>query len=218
MADETDVLFQEIDDDLRQDQASQLWANFGKYIVGAAVALIISVASFQGWKSYDLKQRQAAGEAFASAQKLVLNQNPDEALKAFTEISALGGGYSLLAKFRSAALMSKNGDLRGAINNYSQLANDQKSSPYYRNMATIIGAFTELDSKDDDATLIDQATFLNDAKSLWRHSAREVLGLSAMKNGDKSKAATFFKAIAEDATAPREIKDRASEMLIIVSG
>lgn len=217
MADESDVLFQEIEDDLRQDQANQFWADFGKYIVGAAIALVLSVASFQGWKNYDLKQRQAAGEAFASAQKLIANKNSDEALKAFTEISTIGGGYSVLAKFRSAALMSKDGDLSGAINKYRQIVNDHKTSTYYKEMATIIGAFVELDAKDGQATLITKAASLNNGKNPWRHSAREILGLSALKTGDKLKASVFFKAISEDATTPKEIKDRASEMLTIFS-
>ena len=218
MADETDVLFQEIEDDLRQDQANRFWTNFGKYIVGAAVVLVVSVASVQGWKSYDLKQQQAAGEAFSSAQKLVSDKNLDEALEVFTKISAIGSRYSVLAKFKSAALMRESGDLSGAINNYRQLANNNKINTYYKEMAIIIGAFVELDTKDKEAILIAQVESLNDAKNPWRHSAREILGLNAMKNGDKSKASLFFKTIAEDATAPKEIKDRAGEMLIIVSG
>ena len=218
MADETDELFREIEDDLRQDQANKLWGRFGKYIVCAALALIVSVASFQGWKSYDLKKRQATGEAFASAQKLIAEKNLDEALTTFAEISTMDGGYSVLAKFRSAALMSESGDLNGAINNYRQLANDHKTDIYYREMAVIIGAFAELDSEDDNSTLITLAASLIDSKGPWRHSASEVLGLNALKNGDKSKASVYFKAIAEDATAPQEIKDRANEMLTIVSG
>jgi hypothetical protein len=216
VADETDVLFQEIEDDLRQDHANKFWSDFGKYIIGAAIALVVSVASFQGWKSYDLKQRQAAGEFFASAQKLISNKKSDEALKVFTEISGTDGGYSVLAKFRSAALMSESGDLNGAINKYRQLANDHKTTSHYREMAIVIGAFAELDAKDSNATLITKAASLNDSKNPWRHSAREILGLSAMKNGDKSMASVFFKAISEDATAPKEFKTRADEMLEIV--
>jgi hypothetical protein len=124
----------------------------------------------------------------------------------------------MLAKFRSAALMSESGDLVGAINNYRLLANDHRASTYYKDMAVVIGAFAELNAKDSDATLIAQVTSLDDGRNPWRHSAREILGLSALKNGDKSKASAFFKAIYEDATAPKEIKDRASEMLTIVSG
>ena len=66
VADESDVLFQEIEDDLRQEQTNKLWTDYGKYIVGAALALVIGVAGFQGWKNYDLEKRQVAGETFAS--------------------------------------------------------------------------------------------------------------------------------------------------------
>ena len=38
-------LFQEIDDELRQDKASKLWKIYGKYVIAVAVIVIISVAS-----------------------------------------------------------------------------------------------------------------------------------------------------------------------------
>jgi len=217
VADESDVLFQEIEDDLRQEQTNKLWTDYGKYIVGAALVLVIGVAGFQGWKNYDLEKRQVAGETFASVQHLIADKKSDEALKAFSAISAKGGGYAVLAKFRGAALMIESGDLAGAISTYQQIAKDENVNPYYKDMAVIVGSFAELDAKDGVSTLIDQTGALNNAISPWRHSAREVLGLSALKSGDKSKAAEYFKTITEDATAPKEIKVRAGEMLTIVS-
>jgi len=94
---------------------------------------------------------------------------------------------------------------------------DENVNPYYKGIAVIVGSFAELDAKDGDTTLIDQTGAFNNATSPWRHSAREILGLSALKNGDRSKAAEYFKIITEDATAPKETKDRADEMLTIVS-
>ena len=218
MADESDVLFQEIEDDLRQDQANKFWTDYGKYIVGAAVALVIGVASLQGWKAYDLKQRQEAGEAFAVAQKFVIENKSDEALKAFDAIAGKGSGYGVLAKFRSAALLNDSGDLTGSIATYKQLAEDSGVSVFYQNMAIIIGAFAELDNKDTNEALIGRTGALNSANNPWRHSAREILALNALKNGDNTKASEFFKVIAEDATTPQSMKMRASEMLIIIGG
>ena len=77
VADESDVLFQEIEDDLRQEQTNKLWTDYGKYIVGAALALVIGVAGFQGWKNYDLEKRQVAGETFASVQHLIADKKSD---------------------------------------------------------------------------------------------------------------------------------------------
>lgn len=218
MADESDVLFREIDDDLRQDKANKLWTTYGKYMLGLAVLAVAGVAAFQGWQTYDLNQRQAAGETFAAAQKLVEEKKTDAALEAFSRISTESSGYALLAKFRTAALKGETGDLAGAISDYGQLAADSDVTIYYRDMAIILGAFVELDNGASGASLIDSAAALNDAENPWRHSAREILGLSALKNGDNSKAAEFFKAIADDATAPQTVKARTGEMLKIIGG
>ncbi len=216
MADETDILFKEVEDDLREDQAKKLWATYGKYFVGAAVVVVIGVAAFQGWKSYDLDQRQAAGETFSAAQKLVDEQKTEEALNAFSAIAEQNGGYAMLARFRVAALQEKAGDLAGAVSSYVELANDTSLSAYYNDMAVILGGFVELDADGASPTLIDRVNTLTDAANPWRHSAREILGLSALQNGDSTKAAEFFKAISDDATAPQGIKARASELLTII--
>ncbi len=218
MADESDVLFQEIEDDLRQDKANKLWATYGKFIVGAAVALVIGVASFQGWKSYDQNQRRAAGEAFTAAQQLAADEKPQEALQAFQAIANENGGYAMLARFRTAALKNEGGDLAGAISSYQLLADDADLSPYYRDMAIILGALAELDDSGANSTLIARVGAIDTALNPWRHSAREILGLSALKNGDTEKASSYFKTLADDATAPQAIKSRASEMLMILNG
>lgn len=218
MADESDILFQEVEDDLRQDKANKLWSTYGMYIVGIAVAAVVGVASFQGWKSYDLSSRQAAGETFAAAQKLIEEQRSEEALQAFSDISNESGGYAILARFRVAALHSSGGDLSAAIATYKTLADDSSLTPYYQDMAVILGAFVELDSNDSGVQLIEKVGTLTGETNPWRHSAREILGLSALQSGDIGKASEYFQAITDDATAPQTIKTRTSEMLTILGG
>ena len=48
MAERTDdaILFEEIDDELRQDQANKLWQAYGKYIVALCIAIILSVGGY----------------------------------------------------------------------------------------------------------------------------------------------------------------------------
>ena len=71
VADETDnVLFREIEDELRQERAKKLWKNYGRYIIATVVALVIGVAGYQGWRTYDISSRTADGERFAAALKL----------------------------------------------------------------------------------------------------------------------------------------------------
>ena len=36
-------IFDEIDEELKQDRAKQVWARYGKYVVSAATAVVLSV-------------------------------------------------------------------------------------------------------------------------------------------------------------------------------
>ena len=48
---EQDNLFKEIDEDLRQQKYADLWKKYGKFVIGAAVALVVGVASLKGWEA-----------------------------------------------------------------------------------------------------------------------------------------------------------------------
>ncbi len=67
---EDDILFEEIDDELRHDQANKLWQAYGQYVIALCVAIVVGVGGYQAWRHYDLTTRQAAGERFAAAMTL----------------------------------------------------------------------------------------------------------------------------------------------------
>ena len=83
---EDEILFQEIDEELRHDQWHKLWQAYGKYAVAAAVVLVLGVAGYKGWQSYDISSRNEAGELFTRIQDMEAN-NPEEAFKAFTDMA-----------------------------------------------------------------------------------------------------------------------------------
>ena len=49
--------------------------------------------------------------------------------------------------------------------------------------------------------------------SSWRHSAREIQALVALRRGDAARAGDLFAKIAEDAAAPQGLRARAAEMM-----
>ena len=40
-------IFQEIDEELRQDKAARLWKAYGKYLVALAIFIILAIASYR---------------------------------------------------------------------------------------------------------------------------------------------------------------------------
>ncbi len=215
---EDDILFEEIDDELRQDQAHKLWRAYGQYVIAATVALVISVAGYQGWQKYQLSVRLADGGKFAAAAGLENAKKFDAAFKAFAELSDSGGpGYQILARFNQARLLADKGEAGGAATAYRVLADDPDVPPIYRGLAVVLGALQELNIAGTDwANLEKRLEPLMADTSPWRFSARELTSLLAKRSGNTTKAKKLFSDLADDRMAPQGIRNRAREMLSIL--
>lgn len=215
---EEDLLFQEIDEEMRQDQATKLWQAYGKYAIAGVVLLVAAVAGFQGWKAYDISTREADGERFSKAQAMVQTDQGEAGLKAFADIAADGrAGYALLARFQQARLLARAGDAAGAAAAYQALSEDGGIDPTYRDLAVILGGLQELNAAGADlAALESRLEPLMAETSSWRFSAREIKGLLAHRSGNASGARKLFQGLATDPRAPQGIRVRAQEMLSIL--
>ncbi len=215
---EDDILFEEIDDELRHDQANKLWQAYGQYVIGLAVAIVVGVGGYQAWRSYDLSTRQASGERFAAAMTLATDNKTEDTFKALSDIAADGTeGYKVLARFSQARLMAKENDSNGAAVTYQLIAEDSSIDSLYRDMAVILGALVELNIPGTDwAGLEQRLAPLSAETSPWRFSAREISALIAQKTGGKNKARDLFKGLSNDKFAPQGVRARAQEMLSIL--
>ena len=208
-----DLLIREVDEDLRRDRLNSLWKRHGSAVIGGAVALVLSVAAWQAWNAWDLRQRRDSSARLDAATTLVEQGKADQAAEGLTQLSQDGTrGYRLLARLRLADLRQQQGDLPEAIRLYRALAEDGAADGAYRDMARIRLGYLELDSADPTA-LEAQIAPLAVESSPWRHSAREIQALLALRKGESGRAADLFARLAEDTAAPRDLRGRAAEML-----
>jgi len=208
-----DSLFREIDEELRQEHYAKLWKRYGKYIIAAAVLLVVGVAGYQGWRNWDIQSRQAQSEQFEAALELKRGGDLDAARNAFAEMAEdAGKGYATLARFQEAAVLEQKGDTQGAVALYSELAGETSLPERFRNLAVILGALLEMDSADP-AALTERLEPLTASDSPWRFSALEITAFVARKSGDTGKAKEIFERLVNDAEAPQGVRTRASEML-----
>lgn len=215
---EDDVLFKEIDEELRQDQLTKLWQEYGKYAMAGTVAIVVGVAGFKGWEAYDVSSRKAEGERFAKAQAAAESQQLESAFQAFDAIEADGrAGYPLLARFQKGRMLVRQGDSGGAAAVYRGLSEDDSIDPIYRNLALILGAVQELNTTGADmAGLEARLKPLMDSASPWRFSATEITGLLALRTGNRAHARKLFASLAGNGRAPQGVRARAQEMLSII--
>ena len=218
MAEQNDeALFREIDEELRHDKAKDLWTVYGKYFIAVAVVLLLGVAGFQTWKSYDINSRTALGEQYAAAETLSLGKDKTAALDALKNLTESGNsGYALLARFRMAGLIAETGDTQGAINAYDAIAMDQNVSTTYGDLAVILSASHKLNIPSDGLAPNKRLLEIAAAKNPWHFSAREILATEDFRAGKISAARTKFKSLADNASTPSGIRERAKEILNVL--
>jgi len=206
-------IFREIDEELRKENLAKLWARHGRWVIVAAVLLVIATAIGVGWRQYRDQRSAADGVRFAAALDLVRDGKDKDAVDAFAAIAQqAGAGHAMLARFEDAAIKTRTGDTAGALAIYDQLAADTSDDPVYRAAATLLAAGVALD-KGDAAGAIQRLKPLTDGVSPWRPFAIELTGFAQLKAGDNAGARKSFQQLADDPNAPASARQRAAQMI-----
>lgn len=210
---DAELLIREVNEELRHDQFLVMWRKYGSLAAAAAVAIILGVAGWQIWQAQQDKSRLASSDRFVAALAMLDQGKRDDALKNLDDLAKNGtSGYQVLSRFEKAEVLVVDNDITGAIALYNSIAADSSVDPIYRNMATLKSAYLGLDTKDPALT-ISQVSELTAEASPWRHSAREITALAAIRQGDTEKARVLLKTVSDDPSAPQGLRARASELL-----
>lgn len=213
----SDILIQEVDDDLRRDQYLKLWKRYGGYLIGVAVAIVLAVAGYEGWQSWQERVRNEEAARFGAAQALEEAGKTKEAEDAYQKIAAdAPPGFALLAGMRRADLLQKGGDAKAAESAYEQI--EESGAPKeLRDLAVIKASMLAIDTQSDLAPVEKRLAALTNAGNPWFYEANELLALVARKKGDAKRANDLFKQLADDPQAPQGIRARAAEMIAALS-
>ncbi|MHB1217942.1 MAG: tetratricopeptide repeat protein [Alphaproteobacteria bacterium] len=208
----TDI-FREVEEDLRHDRYAKLWAKYGKYVIAAAVALVVATAGAVAWRDYQRKERAAESERYAAGMMMIAENKLPEAADAFAALAKdAGGDYGALARLEEAGLRAQAGDAAGAQRAYDELAADSSAKRSLRDLAVLLSVMHDLD-KIDPAEGRARLKPLLAEDNPWRFSARELTALLALRVGDNAGAREAYKAVADDQNAPPALRARATEML-----
>lgn len=213
-------IFQEVDEDLRRDTASALWAKYQNLVYGLVAVIILGTAGVTGWQIYDRQARENAGNAYLTALQQA-DQDPKSATQVLGELVHAGGPFADLARFDLAHAALKAGDKQQALDLLTAMAGDATFAPPLKGAAALMGGYVALDLGKADAALA-LAQPLTAEGQPYRLSALEITGLAAYATGDKAKAKTIFQGLDEIFTkeaaagldkAPANLRNRVTIML-----
>jgi hypothetical protein len=204
-------LFDEVDEDVRRDQLKKLWDQYSIYIVAGALLIIAAVGGWRGYEYLEAKKAAEAGAAFDRASELSEQNKHAEAEAAFTDLAAKApSGYRMLARFRAAAEVA-NRDPQAAVKLYDELSNDRSIGAPEQDLAKIraAGLLLETTSYPNMLARLEPATA---PAATFRHTARELLALSAWRANDTAAARQWLDLIANDGETPPSLRSRAEAL------
>lgn len=200
-------IFQEIDEELRSDRMRALWRRFAPYVIGAAVGVVVLVAVNEGWNWYHANNAAQSSDELYEAFELIDGGDLTAAQTQLDTLIADGSGsYPVLAQFRKAGVMAREGKVAEAVAAYDTLANNQ-SNPRLRELALVLAGTLMVDA----GTLADvesRVGSIADEGNAMRNAAREALGLAQYKAGDFAAAQANFEAVVNDPMTQTSTRNR----------
>jgi len=204
-------LFSEVDEDLRREQLKKLWDKYSLVLIAVAILIVAGVGGWRGYSYLEAKKAAEAGAAFDRAADLSEQNKHAEAEAAFAKLATEApSGYRTLARLRSAAEAASR-DPQAAVKLYDDIAADRSVGVAEQDLARIRAAGLLMETTPYDAMLarLEPAAA---PTSTYRHSARELLALSAWRANNASATRKWLDVIANDGETPASLRTRAEAL------
>lgn len=204
-------IFNEIDEDLRREQLKKLWDKYSFLVVAVAILIVAGVGGWRGYQYLEAKKAAEAGSAFEAAVALSEQGKKAEAEAAFAKIATEGAkGYQALARLRAAADAAA-ADPKAAAKLYDSISTDQNISVTEQDLARIRAASLVMET-EPYADMLKRLEAATAEGRTFRHTARELLALSAYRTNDATAARQWLDMIGNDARTPASMRSRAEAL------
>lgn len=200
-------IFDEVQEELRREQLKKLWERYGALFVAVMFLIVAGVGGWRGYSYWEGKKAAEAGTQFEAAAQLAEQKKGAEAEAAFLKLAAEAPqGYRTLAKLRAAGEMGTR-DVPAAVKLYDEIAADRNASVIEQDLAGLRAASLLVDTAPY-AEIKARLEPLTGPDRTYRHSARELLAVSAWRNKDMAAAKQWIDQITTDALSPQTLRSR----------
>jgi len=209
-------IFREVDEEVRRERLEQLWKRYGNHAIAAMIVVLAGIAGWRGYGYWEQRKAAESGAAFEAASALADEGKHAEAQAAFAKLATDGtAGYRVLARFREAGQLGLS-DAKAAVGAYDALVADASLGRPLQDLAAVRAGLLLVDTAPYEE-LRTRLEPLTAPDRPFRHSARELLALSAWRSGDNAAARRWIDAVVSDPETPAGIRNRA-EVLMALTG
>lgn len=218
-------IFDEVTEDLRNEQAVKLARRYGGLFIGALILVLAAVGAQQFYAWYTTQQNDKAATSF-----LALTAPIDTATSAptadqlKTAAVALANfavnapeGYKTLADLRAAGMYDNAGQTDQAEALWIGVSDDSSADPLLRDLATLLWAQHAL-GQAPDADVLARLQPLTESSNPYHGLAQETQALVYLNEGKTDLAKALLSQISSDPSAPEGVRNRADGLLVKLNG
>ena len=150
-------IFDEVSEELKQDQLIKTWKKYSKLIGCLFVIIIITIISYQVYINWNKNKIETVSEKYFEALENLENKNYSKSKILFSKSSENHEtGYKMLSLFGLAESNYKKGKIDEMILNYKTIYNDENIDIYYRNLSRMLSVI-----KDNSSSFAEQKLLLD---------------------------------------------------------
>jgi len=209
-------LFNEIDDDLRQDRIKSIWASYKNLIFAAVMVISLVLVGSESYQYLAKTKTEKSGLLFSQIIESIADDNPEQTSNFIDELLESGSSdyktYALL--LQSDNLISQD-KLADAKETYIDLIKKAENS-LVRDIAKLKLSYLNVDSSSFDDIEEELSIILEDDNPLSLF-AYEVLALSAYKHGLYESGTDYLNIIVTNEKTTTGMFERAQMMLRVIN-
>lgn len=208
----SDLITQEVDEEVRRERMRQLWSAYGKYLIGLAVGIVLLVGGREAYNAIVKSREEASSTAFEAAEEAAISDSANAVATWQSALENVDDGYRTLARLRLAAAAAANGDTQAALAAYDEVGAEANADPSLRSLAQLFaGMLVARDGQNlDDARA--RLSVVAIKGEPWYFSALEQLALVDLQKGDNEAALQGFSQLVDDPQTPAGIRARADQL------
>ncbi len=196
-------IFDEVNEDLRQEKIEQFWKENGKFILICAFLTVAMTAATVYWRHWQMQVNTSKTSALIQATAA----EGTEELEKFAAVA--GKEHGALAKLIAAAKLVENDEPEKAAILYAEVAGADIDK-IYRDYAMVQSLGRLLDGAEPNyADIETRLTAVVSEKGPWSALAREYLALSQAAQGKYALAAETIEMLVAASDTPDEMRARA---------
>jgi len=219
MAEDAGIL-QEIDEALRADKLSQLWARHSGSIIAFCVLVVLTSAASAFWKNHQREVHERQTGKLTQATMLADTGKYNEAMGMFEQIEGDGGPLGAIASLKHAQTLIDMKQQDKALTVYNDLASDKHGGApdvfrdYAALQADIMAHNQTWPDKKPAASTDGWAAAMGGDRAF----ATAFAELNALRSGDSKNASALLDGVVSNKDAPFSERERAAQLLDSLKG